>query len=74
MQDAVEVVEAVHLIAFIRELHQVTGDVRLPPEIYAKISEAASKTPEGLTPAQLVARILDHWFKENPNATIGIIP
>jgi hypothetical protein len=55
-------------------LHQVTGDVRLPPEIYAKISEAASKTPEGLTPAQLVARILDHWFKENPNATIGIIP
>jgi hypothetical protein len=64
---------AVHWIAFLTELNQITGIVTLQPDHYREIAAAGKALPEQLQPSQLVARIIDEWLGRHPNAATGSI-
>jgi prokaryotic ubiquitin-like protein Pup len=63
---------AVHWLVYLRELHREAGFVQLLPKHYRKIAAAGMAAPERLQPSQLVAKIVDQWLRENPNADIGV--
>ena len=63
---------ALHWVIFFTEMQKAQGLVRLRPDHYKHISQAAAATPERLSPSQLVARIVDRWLRENPMADRGI--
>lgn len=56
---------ALHWVAFLLELKKSNQMIQLPPDMFQKICQIASTTPERLSPSQLVARIVDKWIKEN---------
>ncbi len=64
--------ETLHWQIFFREFMHAGGFVRLRLEHLDQLRRIASMTPERLSTSQLLARIIDKWLRENPNATIGI--
>jgi len=73
-QHTVDEAEAFHWVLFFGELMRTEGFVKVRRDHYQQLQEAAAATPEQLTPSQLVARIVDQWLHENPNANIGLSP
>lgn len=62
---------ALHWVLFYNELQNMLPAVRLDPSVYAQLTAVAATTPERLSTSQLVARIVDAWLRENPNAQQG---
>ena len=62
---------ALHWVLFYNELQNTLPAVRLEPRVHARLTAVAATTPERLSTSQLVARIIDAWLRENPNAQQG---
>ncbi|MFD8383127.1 ubiquitin-like protein Pup [Streptomyces sp. NPDC059679] len=62
---------AFHWTVFAMELESELKTVKLRDDHYQIIARMTAATPESPTPSQLIARIIDEWLRENPEAGIG---
>jgi ubiquitin-like protein Pup len=64
---------ALHWALFFIELQRTLRFVRLRSDHYERITRIAAATPERLDQSQLIAKIIDQWLHQNPNAEIGLM-
>jgi ubiquitin-like protein Pup len=62
-----------HWMLFFGELLRSERLIRLEPAQYRVVAEAADATPEHLSVAQMVSRIIHQWAQQHPNSGIGLV-